>query len=371
MVEIRHKDTGAILHRLDVDTLEMARLAGLNLCDADLAGANLAGADLTGAVCRAARMQGANLARANLTSAYLADADFRNANLSGAVMVPVSLDSADLTGANLTGADLTGAYLAEAKLTQATLTYANLQSTHLGGADLTGARVAFTLFADCPSLHLAIGHSEIQHLGPSTVDLRTLRSGVTALPDDFLLGVGLSREEIDTLRTLYAGPIPFSSCVLAHAVSDAEFSTRLCADLRRHNVSSWDFCPDLEAGYPHQTAFNMAMNGYDRLVLICSRQSLLRPEVAERAAVAMERERETGAQKLFPIHIDDFVDSSDFPRIAEQRMATGEWHEDWVRCVREHPVADFRSWTDETSYFTQLQALIDALRRHGARRSSL
>ena len=45
MIEIRHKESGEILHRVDADTLEDAVLSGLRLAGADLSGLNLTHAD--------------------------------------------------------------------------------------------------------------------------------------------------------------------------------------------------------------------------------------------------------------------------------------------------------------------------------------
>jgi uncharacterized protein YjbI with pentapeptide repeats len=91
MIEIKHKITGEVLHRVDADSLQ-----GADLGNADLRGADLSGADLSGA----------NLRLANLFGADLSDANLSYANLSGA----------DLSGAYLGFADLRGAYLRDANL---------------------------------------------------------------------------------------------------------------------------------------------------------------------------------------------------------------------------------------------------------------
>jgi hypothetical protein len=79
--EIKHRNTGAVLHTVEADTL-----SGANLSGANLVGANLVGADLSGA------------------------------NLRGADLVGADLREADLSGANLRGADLVGADLREATI---------------------------------------------------------------------------------------------------------------------------------------------------------------------------------------------------------------------------------------------------------------
>jgi len=283
VIEIRHKTTGAVLHRLESAALKRADLTGLNLCEADLAGLDLSGAILAGTVCRLTRWRGANLSHADLRAAYLADSDFRGADLTGALLFSDSLDTADLTGANLSGANLTGAYCAEAKFVGANLSYANLQSTYLGDADLTGAQLAFTLFADCPSLSQAVGLEEIEHHGPSTLDLSTLRAGAAALPDRFLRGVGLAQEEIDKLRALYAEPFRHQSCFLAFDGADGDLATRLRADLLAHDVSCWPFHPNLGAGYALQIVLNHAIRRRSRLLLLCSETAVRQGRILEAA----------------------------------------------------------------------------------------
>ena len=77
-MQIRHKNTGAVIREVEGDTLR-----GADLREADLSGADLSWADLRGA---------------NLSWADLSGADLRGANLRGA----------DLRGADLRGADLRG-----------------------------------------------------------------------------------------------------------------------------------------------------------------------------------------------------------------------------------------------------------------------
>ena len=66
MLEIRARDSDAVLWRTGADTLVGASLAGLALPGADLAGADLRGVDLRGADLCKARLTGANLRQARL-----------------------------------------------------------------------------------------------------------------------------------------------------------------------------------------------------------------------------------------------------------------------------------------------------------------
>lgn len=352
MIEIRHRTTGDVLHRLERDSLARADLTGINLCHADLEGMDLSGAVLAGSVCRFTRWRGADLSHADLRGAYLADANFQGANLSGALLFSDSLDTADLTGANLSGANLTGAYCAEAKFTGANLSYANLQSTYLGDADLTRARLAFTLFADCPSLALAAGLSEIEHQGPSTLDLTTLRAGVAQLPDAFLRGVGLAGDEIRTLRRLYAGGGPYHSCFLAFDAADADLAGRLRAELQAHDVSCWPSSPDLGAGYTLQIVFNHAVRRRSRLILLCTESAVRQGRILEAAQNVTGHKPETDRPRPILLLLDDFP-RGELPPAAPLS--------DWERCLRYCPVLDFRPWREGVRSAAALQQLLDAL----------
>jgi hypothetical protein len=357
VIEIRHRTSGALLRRVERDTLAGADLTNADLCDADLAGKDLRGAILAGAVCRDIRLQGANLERADLRGAFLAQADLRDANLNGALLFSVSLDTADLTGTNLSGANLTGAYAAEAKLNRANLCYASLQSTYLGGADLTGAQLAYTVFADCVSLPLAHGLEAMQHWGPSALDLITLRSG--ALPEAFLLGVGIPAGEIEALRSLAGESGPYHSCFLAFDAADSDFVAHLQADLAAQDVCCWPYRPDLQAGYVLQNVFNHASRRRGRMILVCSEASVREGRVLQAAQHVTGHRPETDTPRPILILLDGFLIDPQ-PSLAAD-AAVGEQRREWIPYLHHCPTLDFRNWKDKTAFEGQLHALLTAL----------
>jgi uncharacterized protein YjbI with pentapeptide repeats len=119
--------------------LRGAVLSGAALLLADLSGADLAGADLRAADLDIASLSGANLANANLTRAILTEAYLVVANLNRADLTEADLYRADLTEARLAVANLTRADLSEANLTAAILYRANLTGADFTDANLTGA----------------------------------------------------------------------------------------------------------------------------------------------------------------------------------------------------------------------------------------
>lgn len=210
MIEIRHKETGVVLHRVAADSLESACLSRLRLRGADLRDANLSNADL-----RAADLRQADLRGANLTGALLQHRTyslFLRSGLSAggtfgcfwpAVAILVAgviglvaglpdwvlgialfcafsalislpawgtqrtcLDEADLSGATLCGANLANATchradLREANLTGAVLTQTNCNRADLRGADLTGTELRITSFQGADLRGAAFGGADL------------------------------------------------------------------------------------------------------------------------------------------------------------------------------------------------------------------
>jgi hypothetical protein len=217
MVEIRHKDTGDVLLRVEADTLERANLDGANLESADLAGLTLRGARLHGANLSCAQLEGATLADADLRGAELFEANLRGAKMGGTTLSGANLWSADLEGAvlvsgSLAGAtmiqanlrrtvlsytSLAGASLADARLEGAVLRGANLRGTDLTRADLRGADLCVRKIGEWSSAHFSV-------LAGSIYD------GVTRWPEVFnpqqygALSVTMSEEEFEAafLRAL-------------------------------------------------------------------------------------------------------------------------------------------------------------------------
>jgi hypothetical protein len=181
----------------------------------DLSGANLVDTNLSGA-----HLNLANLIQADLSRAILYRADLRGANLSGAQLVNADLGWTILSEADLSGADLTGAQLA----------HASLNGANLSGANLSRASFQETIFGNV-DLSDTIGLATGWHLGPSTIDFRTLLQSKN-LPISFLRGCGLPDDLIDYLPSLEGDARQFCSCFISYSTKDQLFADTLHADLQ-------------------------------------------------------------------------------------------------------------------------------------------
>ena len=363
MVEIKHRETGNILHIVDADTLQGAILREQDLRDADLHGANLEGADLTkadlfGADLREANLSQAILNEAKLMATNLDGACLNSANLIMAVCVATSMQGADLRNASLKSALLSSSFLQGANLRGADLLGAYLTMMHLKGADLTDARFQGTVLSACFDFHEAIGLAEVKHGSHSVLDMFTLRHCVNDLPDTFLEGCGYTRYEIDSLRQMYADKDrQFYSCFLSHAEKDSSFVERLRIDLIARNISCWHYRYDQRGGGYFRSQINEAIKEQDKLIVVCSKRSLVRLEVIEEIIVAIEAERKTQKQKLFPIRLDNFIFSKDMDQTYE-KLPPRQRREDWLTYIRAYYIPDFRKWKDELIYKQEFEKLV-------------
>jgi hypothetical protein len=302
-----------------------------NLAHANLIDANLNGADLTHA-----HLHGADLTHANLQGADLIEAD-----LQGADLIEADLNGADLTHARLHSADLTHANLHGANLTHATLIGANLRAANLRAANLTHAWLSETFFVDV-DLSSAIGLDTCIHLGPSTIDHRTLqKSG--SLPLAFLRSVGLPDILIDYLPSLLNQAIQHYSCFISYSTQDQEFADRLYADLQNKGVRCWFAPHDLQIGKKILDAVDAAIRLRDRVLLILSEHSINSDWVEDEVTAGFEEERKRGEEVLFPIRLDDAVLNT---------------KEAWAAKLRARLIGDFRQWKDHDVYQQSFQRMM-------------
>ena len=273
----------------------------------------------------------------DLNGADLSDADLVGANLIGANLNGANLIDAELSVADLSGADLSGANLSGALLTHANLRYANLS-----GADLSFTGLLETLFTDV-DLTKVIGLDTCKHIGPSSIDHRTLQKSPN-LPLAFLRGVGLPDSLIDYLPSLLNQAIQFYSCFISYSAKDQDVAERLHADLQNKGVRCWFAPHDLAIGAKILDGLDEAIRLRDKVLLILSEHSIKSDWVEDEVTTAFEEERKRGGQPmLFPIRLDDAV------------MATDEA---WAAKLRARNIGDFRHWKDHEKYTKSLERVL-------------
>lgn len=84
--------------------------------------------------------------------------------------------------------------------------------------------------------------------------------------------------------------------------------------LRLHGAKTWFFPTDAVPGEKLHRTMWRGVNEYDRILALCSEDSLSRPGFLNELERVLEREaREGGESRLIPVSIDDSVFSHDWP----------------------------------------------------------
>jgi TIR domain/Pentapeptide repeats (8 copies) len=292
----------------------------------------------------------------DLRETYLVDADLREVNFSNARFGDANLNTALLGGAFLefvdfreaflVGADLTKAYLREANLRRAILNSAHLNGARLNGtilseaslnqADFGDATLGYTTLANV-DLSNVKGLETVNHLAPSSVAIDTIYLSRGIIPEIFLRGCGVPETFITYSRSLVGQPISFYSCFISHSAKDKRFCERLYADLQAKGVRVWYFPEDAKWGETVWGEIDRSINMYDKLIVVCSENSLQSSPVNREIERALIREDKESKGILFPIRIDDHI----FDTWEHERKA------DVLRKV----VGDFSGWDKDAAKY--------------------
>jgi hypothetical protein len=296
------------------------------------------------------QLKGADLTSARLSGATLGASDLIAANFTGASLYKVdltgsSLNRADCTGTDLRSVNFGNTVLAEATLVGVKLEGASLGATHLGNLDLG---------AFCKERNL-------KHGGPSYVDARAV---MKTYPEpnlkQFLLDCGVpdifAEYMVDCARAL-GEPLMrglMQSTFISYGGPDEAFARKVYDCLRRHGVLTFFFPETARVGERLGNEVYRGVQDHDRVLLICSRDSLNRPGVVNEIQEALDREaRDGGATYLLPVMLDDFV-------LTGWRASHPELAERLGRRI----IADFRrAQGSRRAFNTGMNRVIDVLKK--------
>jgi uncharacterized protein YjbI with pentapeptide repeats len=299
----------------------------------DLSATDLSGVNLRGSNLSVTNLRGADLSRVNMIEVDLGGAFLEGANLSQA-----DLNSADLYVANLRGADLS----------HVDLGFANVIGTHLENATLEEAEIGFTRFAD-NDLSAVIGLETVRHSFPSSIGIDTIYMSKGNIPEVFLRGAGVPEDFIVYMRSLSGRDIEFYSCFISFTESDDLFAQRLYNDLQEAGIRCWRWKEDAKWGKALMRSIDEAVRTYDKLIVICSEQSLNSPAVIREIERALQKEDELArhgddSEVLFPIRLDDYIFDG--------------WNHHRKADVITKTIGDFRQWKNSEIYYNALNRLI-------------
>jgi uncharacterized protein YjbI with pentapeptide repeats len=322
-----------------------AILRAVNLFDENLSGANLSNTNFFQANLFGTNLFGTNLTRANLSTANLSEANLSGANLSGADLVGTNLTRANLTRANLTRANLSDANLSQANLSEVNLTSTTLANSHLGGVSL---------------VEFCKAHKLIKHDGPSSIDFESITRSLHAPNlEDFLVRAGIphiaAQYMIESAQAVKGSVWDMmQSTFICYGRPDEAFARKLYEALHSNGVRTFFYPEHAEPGEKHDPMMRKGVNEHDRVIVICSKDSLDRKGVLNEIVETLAREaRDGGEAYLIPVRIDDYIYSGWKPARADIAPALRD----------DRVVADFTgAMTDQAKFDAAFSKVLRALR---------
>lgn len=320
-----------------VPNLVCANLKRANLSRTYFNYADLSYADLSGADLRDADFSEADLYRADINNALLIGARFVGANLAGAAFRSSDLSSADLSDADLNNASLGNAHLRDAQLS---------------GTNFAGAMLGYTSLVNT-DLSQVKGLEAVTHFAPSSIGIDTIYKSQGKIPEVFLRRAGVPTDFITYMRSLTVQPIQFYTCFISFTETDDAFSERLYNDLQMKGVRCWRWKEDAKWGKALMRSIDEAVRVYDKLIVICSSQSLNSPAVIREIERALQKEDDLARQGseveiLFPIRLDEYIFT--------------EWNHHRKADVIAKNVGDFRDWNEPKQYKKAFDRLLRDLK---------
>lgn len=274
-------------------------------------------------------------------------------DLHGAHLCATRLGGADFHGAILTSADLSYADLYKADLSGANLQYADLSYADLNGATLKQAALQHALLYQTTFSRIDLcdvqGLAELDHRGPSRIELHTVQLPWDDRALHFLRGAGVPNEWINDYRIHTMHPFQYHSCFLSHSSKDEALVRRLYADLQARGVRCWFAPEDLKIGDTFRPRIDEAIHLHEKLLLVLSEYSVQSPWVEHEVEAAFEKEAQEKRLVLFPISVDSCV------------LTT---HQAWAAHLRRtRHIGDFTRWAEPAAYHLAFERLLRDLRK--------
>jgi len=144
-----------------------------------------------------------------------------------------------------------------------------------------------------------------------------------------------------------------ASCFISHSSKDKRFCDRLYADLRAKDVQAYYFPKNARWGETVWGEIGRGIERHDKVVVVCSKNSLQSGPVLREIERALNREDREGKNFLLPIRIDDYLfECWEHPRKAD---------------VVSKVVGDFRGWDQSPEkYDAAFRNLLRALEADGS-----
>lgn len=216
--------------------------------------------------------------------------------------------------------------------------------------------------------------ARVTHKGHSSLGIDTLLLSRGQFPPEFLRGCGLPDRIIDFVKSIAQKPIKFYSCFISHSSLDEPFPKHLLDKLQGAGLCCWYFPETARTGEKLWDEIDRAIRIHDKLVVICSCNSLSSEPVIKEIQRAFQLEKE----EVFRRHADEErvvrgeITQDDFAHniyhtrilfpIAIDDYLFDHWMHPLKHELKNRVVADFRGWEkDSKTLDTMFQKLLKNL----------
>ena len=144
----------------------------------------------------------------------------------------------------------------------------------------------------------------------------------------------------------------YNTLFISYGDPDKEYAILINDYLKEKGIKTWFFSSDSLPGQKLHRVIHDGVNNHDRVLLVCSKNSLSRSGVLNEIERVLEREaREGGTTILIPITLDDYIYSEWKPE-----------RTDIVTQIRARVITKFPKTTEQTEEFIQAaEKLVQAL----------
>jgi hypothetical protein len=147
----------------------------------------------------------------------------------------------------------------------------------------------------------------------------------------------------------------FRSCFVSHSSRDRLFVDHLVSALRQAEVRVWYAPDELKPGRKIQEDVAEAIEAFDRLIVVLSKESLKSPWVQSEIRRARRREISQNVRVLFPISL------MPFDELKSWELFDGDLGQDLAIEIREYFIPDFSNWQQPAAFDQGLGRLLEGL----------
>lgn len=293
-----------------------------------------------------------------LYGATFLDCDLRGSDFNHSELDYTKFSGSALAGCNFDDTNLTGAKLAGCDMKEAGLWQVDFTGADLAGADFTAARIGWCRLTNVDLTSLCDAAATLKYTAESFVDPTSIAKSIRSPGlEQFLQRIGLSSPLIVYLVewARSQGTDVFKmlrSSFISYGGPDQPFAQKLYEHLTRAGVRTFFFPESAVPGEKLHRMMRKGVNEHDRIILVCSKDSLVRPGVLNEIEEALAREsRQGGESCLIPITLDRFVFDGWTPPNPDIKLA-----------IMDRMIADFSGSAAEPAIFDrQFLRLLSAL----------